>query len=140
MKVMDFLYWIGLGLVIGGIALIIFTNPVKAYSTSDQIGGRTMDEQIAIVNGQNPSHANDHGVGITNGQTGRRRSTSAFETTTRDLCAAAYPGDALGQTLCRDNERRVRSDQIDRYFGIGDYGHRGPLGRSIRDRIQLDRE
>lgn len=114
------LFWALVVCVIAAI-IFVFTVAAHAHSTSYDIGGRTMDEQIAVINGQNPSRTNDYGVGITNGYTGQRRRESAFERTTQDLCARAYPGDRLGQTLCRDNERRVRSDQYDRWMGIGQY-------------------
>lgn len=92
---------------------------------STQVGGKTMDEHIAIINGQDPPWKNDHGVRITNGQTGKtRKDNPSFDRNTRDLCASAYPGDNFGQMMCRDNERELRSLQFDRYFGIGRFRDR----------------
>lgn len=101
--------------------LFLLATAGNAQTYGNQIVGKTMDDHIAIINGQHPPRQNDHGVRILNGQTGQYRRETAFDITSRDLCAKAYPNDELGQTLCRDNERRVRSDQYDRWMGIGQY-------------------
>lgn len=101
-------------------ALIFFPLNASAGVTSDDIKGRTFDEQIAIINGQNPDAKNAYGVRVINGQTGNVRRESAFARQTRELCAKVYKDDHFGAMLCRDLHHRVRERQYDRYYGLDD--------------------